>query len=409
MRGIGVLMAGSAAVLVACAGNPTTGGQSVPAVDARSLGANGFAPDIPNVRAACRAPADGVRCFALIRTDIRSRRGVHPNVAPLGYGPADLTEAYGLPHGPRSGEGQTLAVVDEHDDPKAESDLAVYRAQFGLKPCTAANGCFKKVDQYGGTNYPPPDRGWADEISVDLDVASAVCPNCNLILVEASRPSVRGDLGVAEDEAVKLGANVVSNSYGGFPEKSSYNPAYDHPGHMIVAASGDGGSRFPFQPCSFATVVCVGGTTLLKGADARDWTEVSWRYSGSGCSRLVAKPDWQKNVGCSMRSWADVSAVANPLTGIAFYDTFHSPGWGVSGGTSVASPLIAGVYALAGNAASQHYARGLWHAGGTSKFNDVTAGPTNGPCQLPYLYICVPGPGYDGPTGWGTPNGVGAF
>jgi subtilase family serine protease len=285
----------------------------------------------------------------------------------------------------------------------------VYRAQFGLKPCTTANHCFKKVDQNGKKNYPPPDPGWANEISVDLDVASATCPNCKLILVEASPPSHIGDLSVAEDEAVKLGANVVSNSYGDYPEWTSYLPGYDHPGHMIVAASGDGGYSFPFQPCSLATVVCVGGTSLAKNsALPRGWAEAAWPHAGSGCSKLVAKPAWQTDVGCTMRSWSDVSAVADPLTGVAFYDTYQSPGWGVSGGTSVGSPLIAGAYALAENATSQNYAQGLWQAGGTSNFHDVTAGYANGTCPL-YPYICTPGPGYDGITGWGTPAGIGAF
>jgi subtilase family serine protease len=364
----------------------------------------------PNVRAACSGvPLGQVRCFALIRTDIAPSWGVHPNVSPKGYGPADLAAAYQLPRGPHVGEGQVFAVVDAYDDPNAEVDLKVYRAQFGLKPCTTANGCFRKVNQYGNKHYPPPNPEWATEMSVDLDTASAACPNCKLILVEASPPAHTGDLSVAEDEAVKLGANVVSNSYGGYPETSSYSPGYDHPGHMIVAASGDGGYRYPFQPCSFASVICVGGTTLIEGIGTHKWFETAWVHAGSGCSALVPKPVWQTDVGCTMRSWSDVSADADPNTGVAFYDTYASQGWGVSGGTSVASPLIAGAYALAGNAASQNYAQGLWQAGGTSNFNDVTVGPKNGPCPSQYPYICAAGPGYDGITGWGTPHGIGAF
>jgi subtilase family serine protease len=335
--------------------------------------------------------------------------GVHPDVVPKGYGPADLAAAYQLPRGARAGKGQIFAIVDAYDDPNAEADLKVYREQFGLKPCTTANGCFRKVSQNGTKKYPPPNTDWAFEMSVDLDTASAACPNCKLLLVEASPPMQTGDLAVAEDEAVKLGANVVSNSYGGYPEKSSYNPGYDHPGHMIVAASGDGGYRYPFQPCSFATVVCVGGTTLIQGIGVDKWIETGWTHAGSGCSVLVPKPAWQTDVGCTMRSWSDVSADADPNTGVAFYDTYNSQGWGISGGTSVGSPLIAGAYALAGNAASQNYAQGLWQSGGSSKFNDVTLGPPNGPCPSQFQYICTPGPGYDGPTGWGTPRGVGAF
>lgn len=328
---IWAVAAASAAALADCSSNATTNNQPLPAVMAgRSLQGIGFDTPIPNVRKACGSvPAGQVRCFALIRMDIAPSRGVHPDVVPNGYGPADLVSAYGLPHGPTSGEGQVFAVVDAFDDPNAEADLNVYRAQFGLKPCTTANKCFGKVDQNGKKNYPPPDAGWATEISVDLDVDSAVCPNCKLILVEASPPQRTGDLAVAEDEAVKLGADVVSNSYGGYPETSSYNPGYDHPGHMIVAASGDGGYRYPFQPCSFASVICVGGTSLVPNSSSlRGWGETSWQFAGSGCSALVPKPAWQTDAGCPMRSWTDVSAVADPTTGVAFYDTYQNSGWG---------------------------------------------------------------------------------
>jgi hypothetical protein len=408
---IRLVAAVSVAVLAACSGNATMNNQSIAAVTASSSAhAMDLDPLIPNVRPACGSvPLGQIRCFALIRTDIAPSRGVHPSEAPSGYGPADLWSAYELPHGSKSGEGQVFAVVDAFDDPNAEADLAVYRMQFGLKPCTTANKCFRKVDQTGKKNYPPPDQGWADEISVDLDTASATCQNCKLILVEASAPTKLGDLSVAEDEAVKLGANVVSNSYGDYPEWTSYLPGYDHPGHMIVAASGDGGYAYPFQPCSLATVVCVGGTSLVRdGALPRGWSEISWHWAGSGCSIRVAKPAWQTDLGCPMRSWSDVAAVADPNTGIAFYDTYESPGWGVSGGTSVASPLVAGAYALAGNAQSQNYAQSLWQAGGTSNFRDIIKGPANGKC-FQYKYVCTPGPGYDGITGWGAPQGLGAF
>jgi len=356
-----------------------------------------------NVRAACgRVPTGYARCFALIRTDVTPLRGVQSKVA--GYGPSNLDSAYNLPS--NVGQGQTIGIVDAFDDPNAESDLAVYRANFSLPPCTTKNGCFLKVSQSGSTKkFPRPDPGWAGEISLDLDMASAICPECKIILVEASTNRLIS-LGKSVDRAVSLGANVVSNSYGGTGGGSS-NSNYDHPGTVITASSGDSGYGYS-SPCDYQTVVCIGGTSLRKGGGTRGWTESAWSGAGSGCPRLVAKPSWQTDKGCTHRSESDVSAVADPNTGVAFYDTYPSGGWGVVGGTSVASPIIASVFALAENASSQHYAAGIWAAGGSSSLNDITTG-SNGTCPKKYPYICNAGPGYDGPTGWGTPNGLGAF
>jgi hypothetical protein len=358
----------------------------------------------PNTRAACDTiPTIGsARCFALIRTDIApALRGA----APAGFGPTDLQSAYSLPSS-TGGKGQIVGIVDAYDDPNAEKDLGVYRSTFGLPACTTKNKCFKKVSQTGTKKYPSPNPGWAGEISLDLDMASAVCPNCKIVLVEATS-NYFSDLGKSVDEAVKLNANVVSNSYGG-GEAGGTNKAYTHPGHIITASSGDGGYGAQ-SPCSYATVVCVGGTTLIKTTKGRGWNEISWAGAGSGCSAVVKKPKWQHDKGCTMRSESDVSAVANPATGVAVYDTYQAPGWQVYGGTSVASPLIGAVFALAGNANTQKFASEIWAAGGGTSLNDVTAGPPNGSCPSQYKYICTPGPGYDGVTGWGTPNGVGAF
>jgi subtilase family serine protease len=341
--------------------------------------------------------------LALIRTDVTPTRGAQPFVN--GYGPSDLQSAYNLPSS-TNGKGQTIGIVDAFDDPNAESDLAVYRSQFGLPPCSTQNGCFLKVSQSGSTTkFPKPNSGWAGEISLDLDMASAICPNCKILLVEASTNRLVS-LGKAVDRAVLMGANVVSNSYGGTGGGSS-NPSYDHPGTVITASSGDSGYGSS-APCDYATVVCIGGTSLHKGGGTRGWSESAWGGAGSGCAKLVAKPSWQTDKGCTNRSESDVSAVADPSTGVAFYDTYPRGGWGVVGGTSVASPIDASVFALAGNEASQNYAAGIWAAGGSSSLNDVTTG-NNGTCGKKFPYICKAGPGYDGPTGWGTPNGVGAF
>ncbi len=366
-----------------------------------------FDNGIPNTRAACDfVPAPGyARCFALIRTDVLPMIGAQPNVA--GYGPTDLVSAYKLPHAAKSGKGQTIAIVDAYDDPNAEADLGVYRAQFGLPACTTANKCFKKVNQSGQSSpLPRPDAGWAGEISLDLDMVSAICPNCKIVLVEASSNSF-ANLATSNDTGVNLGASAVSNSYGG-GEQGGTNSHYDHPGHVILASSGDGGYGAQ-SPCSYATVICVGGTHLVRGGGTRGWTETSWRGAGSGCSAVVTKPTWQTDTGCTKRSEADVSAVADPATGVAVYDTYQAHGWQVYGGTSASSPIIAGVFGLAKNAKAQNYATKLWASGGTKKLNDVIAGPPNGTCPSGYPYICTPGTGYDGPTGWGTPHGIGAF
>jgi subtilase family serine protease len=361
-------------------------------------------------------PGDNVRCFALYRTDFgseaapttggRSAMGKsHSNATPSGYGPSDIQSAYALPSS-TAGSGQTVAIVDAYNDPNAESDLNVYRSQYGLPACTTANGCFKKVNQTGGTKMPRSNGGWAQEISLDLDMVSATCPNCHILLVEASS-ATNSNLQTAENTAISLGANVVSNSYGG-SESSATNSAYNHPGHIITASAGDSGTGAS-QPCSYSTVVCVGGTSLKRASTTRGWSETVWSGSGSGCSAKVAKPSWQTDSGCTMRSEADVAAVADPNTGVAVYDSYSYQGysgWMVFGGTSASSPIIASVYALAGNASSMNYAQSIWSHGGSSALNDVVSG-SNGSCSI--SYICNAGVGYDGPTGWGTPNGVSAF
>ena len=233
----------------------------------------------------------------------------------------------------------TVAVVDAFDQPTAEADLAVYRNEYGLPPCTTANGCFRKVDEDGGTSYPGPDAGWGLEISLDLDMVSAACPSCNILLVEAATTQF-SDLGTAVDTAVSLGAVAVSNSYGG-PEWSSEaddDMYYNHPGVAITVATGDcgydcapssdsvaGTVQNVEYPAASQYVVAVGGTTLTHNSSARGWTESAWGHggygAGSGCSLYEPKPSWQKDTGCSMRTEADVSAVADPSTGVAAYDT----------------------------------------------------------------------------------------
>ncbi|MFE9444825.1 peptidase S8 [Streptomyces sp. NPDC006602] len=346
--------------------------------------------------------------------------GVTPKAAdastPSGYGPSDLQSAYGLTSAAASnGSGRTIAIVDAYDDPNAEADLAKYRSYYGLSTCTTANGCFKKVSQTGSTtSLPAADSGWAEEISLDLDMASATCPNCSITLVEATSATM-ANLGTAVNEAVKLGAKFVSNSYGGSESSSdtSYDSSYfNHPGVAITVSAGDSAYGAEY-PAASKYVTSVGGTKLSTSSTSRGWTESVWKTSategtGSGCSKYDAKPSWQTDTGCTKRMISDVSAVADPATGVSVYDSYGvTAGWYTFGGTSASSPIIASVYALAGTPSSSSYpAQFPYKAAGTSALNDVTSG-NNGNCST--SYFCTATSGYDGPTGWGTPEGTGAF
>ena len=360
-----------------------------------------------NTRPACTHPApSGAICLALVRTDLGAGKGVAAITPPaIGYGPSDIQSAYGLPSS-SAGNGQTVAVVDFYGDPKAASDLAVYRSAYGLPPCTVESGCLTIVNQNGeASHYPPGDYDWAIEISLDLDMVSATCPNCHIILVEAYT-----NANTAEDTAFNLGANVASNSWA-TEEFAKSDPAFNHPGHIITASSGDSGYPYVGHPCTWATVVCVGGTTLIPDSDsARGWTETAWAGSGSGCSLIVPRPLWQNWDECGdFRAAADVSAVADPNTPVVVYDSYANGGygWWLVGGTSVASPLTAGVFALAGNESSLKYASGFWDNLGAG-LNDVTSG-SNGKCSAAQFRMCHARKGYDGPTGWGTPIGAQAY
>lgn len=362
-----------------------------------------------DTRALCPAtPKKGMaRCFAMQRTDIKPKsRSAAAATAPDGFAPADITSAYQFPSG--KGAGQTVAIVDAYDDPTAEADLAAYRAQYNLPACTTANGCFKKVDQRGGTDYPEADAGWAGEISLDLDMVSAVCPSCNILLVEADGAYI-DQLGAAVDTAVSMGAKYVSNSYGGAedPNVSSYDKDYyDHPGVAITASTGDYAfDAGPQYPATSPYVTAVGGTSLTRDDSTRGWHESAWSMAGSGCSAYETKPDFQHDTGCDKRAEADISAVADPATGVAVYDSFQSGGWGVVGGTSASAPIIAAGYALAGPATGEQYPNSFPYLN-TKALNDVTEG-NNGACDI--TYICTSGTGYDGPTGLGTPIGVTAL
>ena len=394
---------------------------SVPSAGA----AVGAAPLSVGFGCASAQGAGRLHCFGRIRAHRASNGKIAPLTvtSPTGLLPADLQSAYkvaGL-----HGSGRTVAIVDAQDNPRAESDLAVYRSQLGLPPCTTANGCFKKVNQNGQTSpLPAPDYGWAEEISLDLDMVSAICPDCHILLVEADSPNI-DPLGTAVDTAAATsGVVAISNSYGGAEDSTilAADAHFNHAGVAVTASSGDSGYGVSW-PASSRYVTAVGGTTLKKASNTRGWTETAWSGAGSGCSAYEPKPSWQHDTGCARRTVADVSAVADPATGVAVYDTYNScgtssfcdllislglvqglDGWAAVGGTSASSPIVASVYALAGNTGSTTY--GSYPYAHTSSLFDVTSG-SNGSCGGTYL--CTAWTGYDGPTGLGTPNGTGGF
>ncbi|NEA51415.1 putative Ig domain-containing protein [Streptomyces sp. SID10815] len=366
---------------------------------------------VPTQHLCATAEPGHASCFAQRRTDIKQRLAAAvAAAAPSGLSPANLHSAYNLPS--TGGSGLTVAVVDAYNDPNAESDLTTYRSQFGLSACTKANGCFKQVSQTGSTtSLPTNDSGWAGEEALDVDMVSAVCPNCSIILVEANSANDT-DLGIAENEAVSLGAKFVSNSWGG--DEASNQTTEDtqyfkHPGVAITVSAGDSGYGAEY-PATSQYVTAVGGTALTTSSGSRGWSESVWNTNstegtGSGCSAYDPKPSWQTDTGCAKRMEADVSAVADPATGVAVYDTYGGSGWAVYGGTSASAPIIAGVYALAGTPGSADYPAKYPYSH-TGNLYDVTSG-SNGSCST--SYFCKATTGYDGPTGWGTPNGTAAF
>jgi len=367
-----------------------------------------------------------MHCDALERTNVARHvqaHGVHAAASSSvsGYGPSDLQSAYNLASAAAAdGSGETVAVVDAYNDPDANSDLSTYRSEYGLPACTEANGCFTVVSQTGSTtklpkNAPTSDD-WTGEESLDVDMVSAICPLCNIDLVEANSDS-DANLGKAVNEAVALGATYISNSYGGSEsssETSEDSEYYDHPGTVITASAGDSSYGVEY-PAASPYVTAVGGTSLSEDSSStRGWDESVWDTSstegtGSGCSAYESQPSWQTALGlsgCSNRIVADVSAVADPNTGVAVYDTANSNGgWNVYGGTSAASPIIAATYALAGTPGSSDNPA-AYPYNDPSALYDVTSGATS-TCDPSYL--CTAEVGYDGPTGLGTPDGTAAF
>ena len=407
---------------------------------------------------------------------------VRKSQLPQGYGPSDLQAAYNLTAAAKSkGNNSTVAIVDAYDDPLIESDLAVYRKMYGLPPCTTANGCFKKVNQEGRRGpYPtlppsdiPGESGWTIEEALDVDMVSANCPNCNIVVVETN-DDFMNNLAAGVNTAASFNPVAISNSYVGQesptdplpPSQGGWLSYYTHPGIAVVAGAGDYGYDYelydmdgmgdmgafgPLIPADFPTVVTAGGTTLTPDNSRRGFSEVAWGGTGSGCSAYEPMPPWQQaDPNCygvytspsgattqfPTRIYGDVAYDSDGYTGVAMYESDGQLGgnnWGVMGGTSIASPAIAAIYGLAGygtpgDADQRRYpfpAQKLYQSRGS--LYDITSGTNVDPCEpvtqaeepvpLPpappppcsdtMLYTA--GPGYDAPTGNGTPNGIGAF
>jgi subtilase family serine protease len=336
------------------------------------------------------------RCTVHIVTD-RTGRALIGREPIGGYTPANLRSAYNIA---ATGSPSTIiAIVDAYGYPGAESDLRVYRSQWGLPACTTRNGCFKKLNQEGlKGHYPQTNANWDVEQALDVDMAGAMCPNCAIYLIEANTSSYL-NLAIAAAEAAKLGAHVISNSYCGVESSGDkqFEPYYTHAGVAVTAANGDDGYGI-CSPADMPAVIAVGGTSLVRANNSRGWSETVWGGTGSGCSAVFSKPNWQTDSGCPMRTVGDTSAVADTKTGVAIYDA----GWRIVGGTSVATPLVCGIFAVNGGAVD---ASSTIYANPSALF-DVTSG-SNGTCSPAYL--CNGEVGYDGPTGLGTPDGITAF
>lgn len=403
-----------ALALPACVGAPPANTGATEDEPAVALAASTYVAH-PSEPMSCNANGQRFHCKGHVRSDIRA--SFSPDAAGAAFGPADLASAYALD--PTLKPNATIAIVDAFGYVNAESDLAKYRSNYGLSACTVASGCLTIVNQEGKTSplpaAPPANDDWTVETALDLDMASAACPNCKLLLVQADDDTSDG-LMIAQATAAGLGASVISNSWGGPESKAQTGASQEHfmnvgkPLAIFVAAGDDGfddGGSGPDYPSVSAFVIAVGGTSLTKTAGTtRGWSETAWSTStkakgagGSSCSISIPKPAYQNalNTTCTFRASADVAAVGNPATGVAVYNA-GSGGFLVVGGTSAASPFVAGVFALYGKGTSAP----SFPYSNTGAFFDVVSG-TNGTCGN---ILCNAGKAWDGPTGVGTPNGA---
>ena len=331
------------------------------------------------------AGAAMARCHALLSVN---GAGTFATSSPTGLSPATIKSVYSFSTSSTAGAGKTIAIVDAFDDPRAESDLGVFSSQFGLPACTTANGCFSKVDQNGGTNYPRKDAGWALEISLDVQWAHAIAPGAHILLIEATTNSF-ANLLAAEDYA-KTHAQYVSNSWGAseFSSENTYDSHFSQSGVSFFVSSGDAGLPSEY-PSSSPNVISVGGTTLQFNANGTLKSETGWSSGGGGCSVYETATSAQSSFGgyaqvnCgSKRATPDVSLDADPASGVSVYDSTRyqgQAGWFKVGGTSASSPMWAARSAVAGVTVNSAYVYG-----NNISFRDITVGNNGAPCLVGY-------------------------
>ena len=349
----------------------------------------GAATNRASSAAVCPAPARGAaHCTALVRVDPQGSPWVGAD--PTGLSPATVKSVYRFAAGPPAGAGTTIAIVDAYDHPGVESDLAVFDARFGLPACTTFNGCFRKVDATGGSNYPRKNADWALEIAMDVEWAHAIAPGARIVLVEANSDKF-DDLVAAEDYA-RTHAQYVSNSWGGkeFAGEAASDFHFAQPGVSIFFSTGDSG--LPAQyPASSPNVIAVGGTTLhFNGAAFAG--ETGWAGGGGGCSLYEAATPAQAafgqyaQAGCAgKRATPDLSLVADPASGVSVFDSYKfqgSSGWLVVGGTSASTPIATAHAATTGQVATAATVYGPQLA-----FRDITDG-NNGAACLAGFDLC---------------------
>jgi hypothetical protein len=418
LTAVSAILAAATAAAGLAAGQ--AGAAQPPARAARAASTAGTAGAARPGQPACAVPRPHrAQCYLRFRPQAAVNGAIAagragPATAPRGWTPQQLRAAYRLPAGHRTARRQTVAVSIAFRTPHLARNLAAYRRHFGLPPCTVASSCFRVVNQRGRRAPLPPSgrgTGWDLEATLDVSMISAACPHCRILVVEASDDGT-ASLARTDVTAARLGAQVISNSYGtresglALALRRSYTPAH----HTVVASAGDTGFTAASFPADLSGVIAVGGTSLVRSAGQRGWTERAWHNSsgagGSGCSAYVRKPRWQHHPHCPGRTVTDVSAVA---VRVPVFEPDYG-GWVTVAGTSISAPLIAGVYGLAGNAARIGPRHLYTHAG---DLFDVTAGnnallaPPGQACGGDYL--CVARPGYDAPTGLGTPDGTAGF
>ncbi len=344
------------------------------------------------------------RCFA--HAQVTQSGLVQSFATPQGWGPPDLQSAYQIDPTKIPATKPTIAIIDAYGYATLESDLATYRSTYGLPACTTANGCLKILNQTGQTSplpaAPPAGDDWTVETALDVDMASAACPLCNIVVIQATDDTSDG-LFVANNIPATIGATVVSNSWGGPEQAGSPSTAYEtyfnHSGIAVFVSAGDSGyddaGQGPDYPATSAYVIAVGGTNLAKAANSRGWTETAWTSGGSACSLSIPKPSYQSGTMCMYKATTDIAAVGDPQTGVAVY---NKGAWQVVGGTSASSPLVAAIFAATGN--GNPSGLGAFVKANASILWDVTSGRTGSGGHI----LCNAGAGWDGPTGYGTPN-----